>query len=104
MAKEFARDFYDGKEWRHCRKSFIAMRKKIDGGMCQRCSERLGYIVHHKIPLTPENINDVSISLNHDNLEYVCKPCHDREKGHFLYREEKPRRYGFDSDGNPIPK
>ena len=104
MAKEFARGFYDSKEWRRCRKSFVASRRKIDGGMCQRCKERMGYIVHHRIPLTPDNINNAFVSLNHDNLEYVCKPCHDREEGHFLYREEKKSRYAFDTYGNPVPR
>ena len=104
MAKEWAKAFYNSKRWTRCRDAYISNRIATDGGLCEECHEKPGYIVHHKIPLTPENINDVSISLNHDNLEYVCKPCHDREEGHFLYREEKSRRYGFDSDGNPIPK
>lgn len=102
MAKEFAREFYDSMEWRKCRKSFIAKRVAIDGGMCQRCHERLGYMVHHTVMLTPGNIGDQDISLNHGLLEYVCKQCHDREKGHFLYREQRQRRYTFDAEGNPI--
>lgn len=104
MAKEFAQDFYKSSKWMKCRKSYIAKRIQIDGGLCEKCKENLGYMVHHTIMLTPENINNPEISLNHDLLEYVCKPCHDREEGHFLYREEKPMRYTFDSDGNPIPK
>lgn len=102
MAKEFARAFYDSKEWRKCRQSFIAERVAIDGGMCQCCHERLGYMVHHTVMLTPDNIGDPDIALNHNCLEYICKPCHDREEGHFLYREQKQRRYMFDVTGNPV--
>ena len=35
--------------------------------------------VHHKIRLTPENITDPSIALNWDNLELLCKACHQEE-------------------------
>lgn len=103
MAKEFAKEFYKGPKWRKCRKSYIASRRKIDGGLCEICRENLGYIVHHTVVLTPENINDPDVALNHELLEYVCKPCHDREEGHFLDREEKKRSYMFDDDGNPLP-
>lgn len=103
MAKEFARAFYDSGQWRKCRKAFISERVSIDGGLCQRCHERLGYMVHHTIILTPDNISNPDISLNHDLLEYVCKPCHDREAGHFLYRKsDKQRHCIFDDDGNPV--
>ena len=35
--------------------------------------------MHHIEELTPFNINDPNITLNFDNLEYVCKVCHDNE-------------------------
>lgn len=104
MAKEFAKAFYEGMAWRNCRKAYIRTRRCIDGGICERCHERPGYIVHHKILLTPDNINDYDISLNPEYLEFLCKPCHDQEEGHFLFREEKEQRFSFDSDGCPIPK
>jgi 5-methylcytosine-specific restriction protein A len=76
MAKEFAKAFYNSKEWKECRKSFISYRITIDGGMCEHCKEELGYIVDHKVELDNENINDVYVSLNHDNLQYLCLRCH----------------------------
>lgn len=103
MAKEFARAFYDGMPWRRSRKSYIAIRVSIDGGLCEKCHERIGRIVHHKIPLTPENINDPLISLNHGNFEYECKECHDREEGHFIKQRENRSRCTFDAEGNPVP-
>ncbi len=103
MAKEFARGFYDGMAWRNCRKAFIANRRSVDGGLCQICKERLGYMVHHTEMLTPSNINNPEITLNHDKLEYVCKPCHDREEGHFIKRKENQSRCLFDERGDPFP-
>ncbi len=104
MAKEFAKAFYEGRPWKRCRMSYIKKRRLIDGGLCERCHENLGYIVHHTVLLTPDNINDPGTSLNHDRLELVCKACHDREEGHFLYREEKLKRFEFSENGEPIPK
>ena len=79
MAKEFAKKFYKSKEWKKCREGYKAERIKVDGGMCEHCKKELGYIVHHIEELTPFNINDPNITLNFDNLEYVCKVCHDNE-------------------------
>lgn len=105
MAKEFAKIFYKSRSWRKCRKSYIEQRRAVDGGLCEICRERLGYYVHHKVLLTPDNIDDPMIALNHNLLEYVCKPCHDREEGHFLDRGPKEeKRYQFDANGCPIPK
>lgn len=102
MAQEFAKSFYTSKQWQKCRESFIAKRRAIDGGMCQECGENLGYIVHHKIALTPYNISDPDISLNHSRLKYVCKHCHDAEHGMVRKEVEGEIHYAFDADGNPV--
>lgn len=102
MAKEFAQSFYHSKKWKACRRDYISKRVWIDGGMCELCGKSLGGILHHKIPLTPININDVDISLNHCNLQYVCKCCHDQIDGHGL-NKKKPGKCFFDSSGQPIP-
>lgn len=99
--REFAESFYKSKAWQSCRTGFIQERVRIDGGLCQVCRERLGYIVHHKILLTPENINDPEISLNWEHLSYECKPCHDLHEGHGVKKTVLPV-CEFDSDGNPI--
>ncbi len=98
MAKDFAKAFYRSKAWLKCRASFIAQRLAIDGGMCQRCKDKLGYIVHHKEWLTPGNINDPDIALNHSNLEYVCHDCHNG-----IEIEGDEARYRFDEEGQLIP-
>lgn len=76
MAKEFAKKFYDSKAWKNCRQSFISYRISIDGGMCQHCKDKLGFIVDHKEELTPDNINSPDITLNHNNFQYLCLECH----------------------------
>lgn len=98
--KEFAKKFYNSSAWRQCRASYISERIKTDGGLCEKCGQRVGYIVHHKIALTPGTINNPEISLSHDNLMYVCKPCHDEEEGHFVRR--KKGCCVFAADGQPI--
>lgn len=79
MAKDYAKRFYSSALWINCKNAFIAERRAIDGGMCQRCHKRYGYIVHHKQHITPDNITDPMITLSHTNLEYLCHDCHNRE-------------------------
>lgn len=99
MAQEFAKRFYNSKAWKECRASFISKRVSVDGGMCMTCHKELGRIVHHKIWLTPENINNPMITLNHDNLKYDCQTCHNQEKEG---REVEQPRYFFGDGGEII--
>ena len=95
IMKEFAKAFYKSSEWQKCRASYI----KSVNGLCERCLQRglivPGYIVHHKCYLTPENILDPSVTLNFDNLEFLCHDCHNREHG----RTKIPKRYEILPDG-----
>lgn len=76
MAKQFARQFYSSKQWQDCRNEYAKKRHHL----CECCLSKGiykgGVIVHHKIELTPTNINDPSITLSHDNLELLCRECH----------------------------
>lgn len=100
MAREFAKGFYNSKAWKKCREGYIAKRKSIDGGLCETCHRRMGYIVHHKTELTPENINDPEIALNFDNLKYDCQVCHNKENP----IDEVPglTNYEFDDEGEMV--
>lgn len=90
--------FYTSWIWRRCRKAFAESK----GNLCERCLKR-GVIepgskdrpleVHHKVPITAENVNDPGVALNWANLELLCKTCHDEE------RERKPKRWRIDKDG-----
>lgn len=101
--KDFAKRFYRSKRWEACRRAYIARRIQIDGGLCEECHDEQGYIVHHRVVLTPENINDPSIALNHSLLAYVCKACHDKYDGHGVDKRKK-LLCGFDQNGQPIDK
>lgn len=100
MAKDFAKAFYSSAAWKRCRAAYIAKRIPVDGGLCEECSKDLGYIVHHRVGLSPSNICDAAVSLNHDNLAYVCKACHDEMESHLVTRS-RPRAL-FTPDGQPI--
>lgn len=103
MAREFAKRFYKSKEWLKCRAAYIKHRKSIDGGLCESCHEQPGYIVHHKIELTPENINDPDIALGHGNLKYDCLECHNQENGRGDHEVPGLVQYVFGTDGEVIP-
>lgn len=98
----WAASFYKSARWKKCRAAYIKYRYQVDGGLCEECKDKPGYIVHHKKKLTPENITDPEISLSHRNLEYVCKDCHDLFDGHGLVKPLTPRVM-FDGNGDPIP-
>lgn len=100
MAKAWAKKFYRSKSWQLCRDGYIQERIRIDGGVCEVCRENLGYIVHHRILLTPRNISDPEISLNWKHLSYECKTCHDKHDGHGV-KHSVSAVCSFDSDGNP---
>ena len=69
--RAFAKAFYESPAWMSTRAYII----KRDAGLCVRCGA-LGAIVHHKRPLTPDNIDDPLVSLNEENLETLCRACH----------------------------
>lgn len=72
--KPWAKQFYKSKAWYKCRQAYII----LVHGLCERCGEP-GKIVHHTIYLTPENINDPNVALNHKHLELLCQDCHNKE-------------------------
>lgn len=74
--KPWAKKFYLSQAWRNCSKAYA----RSVGELCERCA-KVGKItpyrvVHHKIHLTPDNINVPEISMNWNNLEALCDDCH----------------------------
>lgn len=102
MAKEWAKAFYNSKRWQQCRDSYVSQRIITDGGECEICGISQGYIVHHKTALTESNIGNPDISLSHDNLQYVCKDCHDKIEGHGVGNKKIKPLFAFDAEGQPI--
>lgn len=96
--KEYAKAFYQSSAWKRARKNVIAR----SNGLCERCMAagiyKPGVIVHHKEYITPGNINDANITLNLDNLEYICEDCHNKE-----HKAKTNTRYRFDTDGRLLP-
>lgn len=90
-------DLENAVEW--CRLQVITR----SNGLCERCKARgiykPGYIVHHKEYITPGNISNPNITLNLDNLEYVCEDCHNKEHK----AVHTPMRYQYDANGNLLP-
>ncbi|MBR2096592.1 MAG: HNH endonuclease [Prevotella sp.] len=96
--REFAREFYRTKAWQAAREAAMSR----DGRLCVDCLRKGMYTpaeeVHHVIPLTPDNINDPSISLALDNLVSLCRECHKAR-----HHPEQPR-YKVDEYGRVIIK
>lgn len=71
--------FYKNKQWLNCRNAYFDYRH----GLCERCLADgqiiAGVIVHHKEHLTPDNYTDSEIAYGFDNLELLCKECHNKE-------------------------
>ena len=103
MASEFAGSFYQSPAWLRSRMSYIKKRQTIDGGICEVCRERPGVIVHHKIHLNSNNINDADISLSHSNLQFVCHACHDVIHGNTKREIDGMTKLIFTADGQPVP-
>ena len=89
------RKFYKSDKWHSARHKVIARAN----GLCERCG-KVGEEVHHKIYLTPTNVDDPSISTNPDNLIYLCKDCHNKEHERFSDKKE----FKFDENGNLVKK
>ena len=77
--------FYISKPWMQLRHTLIMQR----GNICARCKKMImkecDIIGHHVIPITVDNVHDENISLNPDNVELICKRCHNQE--HHGYKE-----------------
>lgn len=96
MARDFAKKFYKSKAWKAVRELVF----NEAHGICEKCGE-LGEEVHHKIWLTPNNINDYDITLGRDNLQLLCKNCHINTHRHKTSTKEGLM---FDSNGQLIQK
>ena len=110
MSTGIRKDFYNSKAWKSVRKS-VWLKQNL---LCNRCykpvyvdgiskwipkEERRTGIVHHKKYLDNNNITDDSIALNEDNLEGLCKDCHEKEHHQDISTRKE---YKFDENGNLI--
>ena len=90
-------NFYTSKEWAKFRRVVINERFNDRGQtICEYCGKPIvrqyDIILHHKVELTDDNVNDIMISLNPDNIQLVHHVCHNyihnklghRERGIYL--------------------
>lgn len=83
--------FYNSQEWRQLRQLLIAERTNEDDGIlyCQHSGKPLlnsyDIVAHHIKPLTLQNVNDYSISLNPANILLVSQQAHNEIHARFGY-------------------
>lgn len=82
MAYSTLSAFYTSDEWRDFRKVLIEERRNQADGFVydeitgKRIVKAYDIILHHKIELTLDNVNDINISLNPDNIQIVSFKTH----------------------------
>lgn len=95
--------FYNSDEWRKFRQSLIAERiNPADGILYDEYNGKpivkaYDIVLHHKIPLTMQNVNDYSISLNPDNIMIVSQRSHNEIHKRFGYCTERKVYYVYGS-------
>ena len=82
--------FYQSKEWVTTTQSIRTERLNEQGfNVCEYCGKTIikayDCICHHKEYLTVENVNDVSVSLNPENIMLVHHKCHNIIHNKFGY-------------------
>ena len=109
MAQDFARAFYSSNAWRRTRNAY----RKSVGGLCELCLTRgiirAADVVHHKTPLTADNINNPAITSGFDNLEALCADCHrerhpeEHARAAEIMRKRFGKRWKVDEAGRVAP-
>ena len=102
MAKAFSKHIYESSRWKKCAGAFAKSKLYI----CERCGKlvrpneknKLRYVIHHRQPLTPDNVNDDLLVYGWDNLQLLCYECHMIVHG--MHRQS--RAMEWDAEGNLI--
>lgn len=90
-------NFYKLQAWVKLRNEFMKENKYLCADCLNKGKFNVAEEVHHIIPLTNSNVNDVSISLNKKNLICLCKQCHRNR------HKQSIKRYEVDKGGRVIP-
>ncbi|WP_096199503.1 HNH endonuclease signature motif containing protein [Bacillus sp. FJAT-45350] len=94
MAKyAILKSFYASEKWQRFRRIIVSER----GPTCEHCggliAEPKDLHVHHIEELTPENVHDVSISLNPKMVMIVHHECHNKIHNRFGYKNKNRQVY-----------
>lgn len=99
MAQTFSKKFYNSKEWCIFREQEVLRRTDEKGVRCEKCNEYITESrhiqLHHITELTPQNIDNVMITLNPENIMLLCQRCHNMIHGRYCkgaIRKVKPKK------------
>ena len=93
--------FYNSDIWRKFRLALIAERTNKEDGIlyCEHSGAPLinsyDIVLHHVIPLTMQNVNDYSISLNPENIKIVSQRAHNEIHSRFGFATERKVYYVY---------
>lgn len=91
--------FYCSKEWRAFRQQVIQARTSPKDGVLyseysgQPLLQAYDIVLHHKEPLTMQNVNDVTVSLNPENIMVVSQRDHNEIHARFGYCTQRKVYY-----------
>lgn len=94
-------EFYNSKAWREFRLWLINERtSKVDGILYDEHNGKplikaYDIVLHHKIPLTMQNVNDFNISLNPENIMIVSQQSHNEIHSRFGYCTQRKVYYVY---------
>ena len=83
MSQGVLKRFYNSRDWKEVRDAYYYSA----GGLCELCGKP-GAEVHHIKALTPANYTDPAYAYDFNNLQLLCKACHNsiHEKHYADYR------------------
>lgn len=87
--------FYNSQEWRKFRQMLMNERTNKDDGILydefsgDPLLKSYDIVLHHKIPLTMQNVNNYAVSLNPDNIMIVSQKSHNEIHARFGYCAER---------------
>lgn len=87
-------NFYQSKTWVKFYTALRLERTDADGNLiCWHCGKpivsKYDAIAHHTIFLTEQNVNDFTVSLNPDLVQFVHHRCHNRIHNKFGYKKQE---------------
>lgn len=102
-----ASDFYTSREWRKFRLGLMNERTAADGVLyCEHCGKPIlkpsDCIAHHsKVEINSQNLNDVSVTLNPENIMLVHAICHNELHDRWGGRLKREQRKAYLVFGAP---
>lgn len=93
--------FYNSQEWRKFRQMLINERTDKEYGVLfdelngKPILKSYDIVLHHKTPLTMQNVNDFAVSLNPDNIMIVSQKSHNEIHARFGYCTERKVYYVY---------